>query len=251
MPRSFTRAGVEAAVRLSKIDSKDTWEAVEQRYEDMLRSKGGEKRVILDAFCEKLAHDLKKNDPPKFTKKDLMNVVDWKFAKGKPRYPLIKLLESNADDFVESCATEAFELASIGNIRKALDVFSMLKGVGPATASAVLSLYRPDKFAFMDDEVIECLHEGKRGYTVKIYMHVNERCSSLSTMLGEPWTARRVGKALWTSARLAADGEEDCTLQISDDGGAKEYDHKNRKRKIKVKDEKYAAPAQRTSKRIK
>jgi hypothetical protein len=45
-----------------------------------------------------------------------------------------------------------------------------IRGVWPTTTSAVLCLQQPDDFSFMDDEVIECLYNGKRGYTLKIYL---------------------------------------------------------------------------------
>ena len=102
--------------------------------------------------------------------------------------------------------------------------------MGPATASAILCLYRPDAFAFMDDEVIECLYDGKRGYTLKIYAAVNDRCGEIAAELNEAptgggnevdgeagsssekkekWTSFRVGKALWTVATMSAASDED------------------------------------------
>ncbi|KAL7552611.1 hypothetical protein ACHAWF_015858 [Thalassiosira exigua] len=77
-------------------------------------------------------------------------------------------------------------------------------------------------FAFMDDEVIECLYDGKRGYTLKIYAEVNDRCREIAAALNEAgngkggeggdassrWTPCRVGKALWTAATLSAVGDE-------------------------------------------
>ena len=58
-----------------------------------------------------------------------------------------------------------------------------LQGVGPATASVILCLYRPDIFVFMADKVVECLYEGKRGYTNKIYMPINDHCRDIASQL--------------------------------------------------------------------
>jgi hypothetical protein len=81
----------------------------------------------------------------------------------------------------------------------------------------------------MDDEVIECLYDGKRGYTLKIYLEVNDRCreiasqlnmarkerkddsegsSSSSSSSGGGWTPCKVGKALWTVAMMSANDDE-------------------------------------------
>jgi 3-methyladenine DNA glycosylase/8-oxoguanine DNA glycosylase len=45
--------------------------------------------------------------------------------------------------------------------QEALEHLTVLKGVGPATASAILSLVRPDVYCYMYDEVIDCF-ENKR-----------------------------------------------------------------------------------------
>lgn len=45
--------------------------------------------------------------------------------------------------------------------QEALEHLTVLKGVGPATASAFLCLARPDVFCYMYDEVIDCF-ENKR-----------------------------------------------------------------------------------------
>ncbi|KAL7523168.1 hypothetical protein ACHAXR_000051 [Thalassiosira sp. AJA248-18] len=103
-----------------------------------------------------------------------------------------------------------------------------LRGVGPATASAILCLYRPDIFAFMDDEVIECLYDGKRGYTLKIYLEVNERCREIATELNKArkndgtseWTPCKVGKALWALATMSAVNDEDGLSEIFDNEDA-------------------------------
>ena len=106
-----------------------------------------------------------------------------------------------------------------------------LNGVGPATASAILCLIKPEHFAFMDDEVIECLLPNKkRGYTLGIYMEVNGRCREIADELNlarrkkkrkrnveevttdgpssEEWTCCKVGKAIWACAIMSATNDE-------------------------------------------
>eukprot|EP00592_Proboscia_alata_P007282 CAMPEP_0194365372 /NCGR_PEP_ID=MMETSP0174-20130528/13401_1 /TAXON_ID=216777 /ORGANISM="Proboscia alata, Strain PI-D3" /LENGTH=352 /DNA_ID=CAMNT_0039140009 /DNA_START=47 /DNA_END=1105 /DNA_ORIENTATION=- len=197
----------------------------------------------LNALAKKIRASHQNSDPKKpplkdaksselccVTKEELVEiVVGWKFAKGKPRYALFKHLNNNTDRDVEQMSANAFGLLtplkcndrnnadlvvesdSTANCKRALDEMTKLRGVGPATASAVLCLVRPDLFAFMDDEVIECLVEGKRGYTAKIYMDLNDKCCEIAKRLndigsnrkqGVEWSTHLVGKTLWTATQL-------------------------------------------------
>lgn len=233
----------------------------------MMYAKGGEKLSALDRELEDLAEEWRRcigiaaatnnnsNNNSKnaaMTKEQLINtIIAWKFLKGKPRNALKPLLQSNSETSVKDCSSRAFEIAASiphltndgnttatatadGNddsyheiMSSAMNELCNLNGVGPATASAVLCLHRPDVFAFMDDEVIECLYDGKRGYTMKIYMEVNDACREIALELenarlskigdgkggerggGEFWTPCRVGKSLWSAATMSAVKDED------------------------------------------
>lgn len=52
---------------------------------------------------------------------------------------------------VKSASQKAFQ--SLPDISKAISELTVLKGVGPATASALLAAYAPDVAPFMSDEV--------------------------------------------------------------------------------------------------
>ena len=211
---SYTRPGVAAAVRLAVLDGPNkisVWEQIEARYDDMILKTGGDKLVELEKFCTKLSKKIVSSDEPVITKEELLKIVDWKFTKGKPRYALLNRLKSNQN--VEECSRKAFIESMKGNVQEAINGLCALNGVGPATASAVLTLHRGDLFAFMDDEVIEAVYDGKRGYTFKIFDAVNSKCNAIAKQLGENWTTRRVGRALWAASRLCASGEKDLTLE--------------------------------------
>jgi len=55
------------------------------------------------------------------------------------------------DAVVESASRKAF--AALPDLSRAITELTVLKGVGPATASAVLAAYAPDVAPFMSDEV--------------------------------------------------------------------------------------------------
>jgi hypothetical protein len=203
----------------------------------MLHEKNGIELQSLDEACEKLGTSWRKWDgtrtstptpTPYCTCEELSTVIKWKFSKGKPR-PLWKLIHSNSEESVKNASFKSFSVLSDvheddfkrvngseldSKLKEAIEEFSVLKGIGPASATAFLSLYRPDLCIFMDDEVIECLYPGKRAYSVKIYLDINAKCRELAAGLGEGWNTRRVGRALWTAARLSlCESTQDLTLE--------------------------------------
>eukprot|EP00559_Dactyliosolen_fragilissimus_P000828 CAMPEP_0184868264 /NCGR_PEP_ID=MMETSP0580-20130426/29763_1 /TAXON_ID=1118495 /ORGANISM="Dactyliosolen fragilissimus" /LENGTH=210 /DNA_ID=CAMNT_0027369043 /DNA_START=103 /DNA_END=732 /DNA_ORIENTATION=- len=204
--KSYTRPGVEAAARLVSITQSSTysssqklslWSNIEAKYTEMLEEKGGKKLKEYDARLQEIGEKLRNGKQSSITLDELFEVVNWKFLKGKPRHALMNYLRSNSDTLVKDCSERSF--APIGGhmndtikqddirITNAMNALCELKGVGPATASAILGLIRPDLFAFMDDEVIECLYEKKRGYTLKIYLDVNTECHKIAADLGNGW----------------------------------------------------------------
>lgn len=68
-----------------------------------------------------------------------------------PRPRLLDFVSSLEDSVVKSASEKAFK--SLPDISKAVKELTVLKGVGPATASAVLAAYAPDIAPFMSDEV--------------------------------------------------------------------------------------------------
>jgi hypothetical protein len=218
---SYTRPGVAVAVRLAQgADDAKVWTRIAGQYDAMvadimLTAKNDNDKqslVVLDRWClQDLAPRLqtKPRRDVVFDKDDLVQVVQWKFRIGKARPALWKHLRANTTVAIQTHVQAGLSTADEGDTKGALTEVSKLRGVGPATASAILSLSHPHLFCFMADEVIEALYDGKRGYTAAIYHDVNATCQALATRLG--WTPRAVGRALWTAARLSATGKEDGT----------------------------------------
>ena len=238
--KTFTRPGVEAAVRLLKLgtggDCVGHWDRALDSYATAVKAKGGPNLVSLDSQRAELAKQWASTAEGSryLSKEQLLDVViPWKFAMGKPRNALKPKLNSNSDEAVVLATQRGFAVADDlppqgGEEREefssSLNEVCQLCGVGPATASAVLSLYRPDSFAFAADEVIEALYEGKRGYTIKIYRDVNAKCANIARELNEAadvrrWTPANVGEALWTVATLAASGENETLARVFQDCG--------------------------------
>mmetsp|Transcript_8971 Transcript_8971/g.24253 ORF Transcript_8971/g.24253 Transcript_8971/m.24253 type:complete len:266 (-) Transcript_8971:427-1224(-) len=214
--KHITRPGVRDAILFSRKPSDvKQWEKVHAEMPQMLMERSDhlaktdeQLRQALQS-CERLDKDL-----------FLRVVYEWKFVKGKPRNALKKLLNSNSANAIEAAwrnavnAVERYEANAAaasddGICEAALDALCVLSGVGVATAAALLSLAYPKRFMFLDDEVIECLVHKKRTYTMKVYREVHTKCQRIAGTLGEAWSVDRVGRTIWTSARLSALGRLD------------------------------------------
>ena len=239
--KHYTRPGVEAAAQLVSLqpisNHVDKWDRASAQYDKMLKAKGGAKLVKLDKQINVIANtwtESTTDNDAHLTREQLLDdIIQWKFTIGKPRNALKPLLQSNTVLSVIEATNFAFKTCDLipendtsddytQQITDAMNHICELSGVGPATASAVLCLYRPDIFAFMHDEVIEALYEAKRGYTLKIYLAVNDRCREIANELNlangskksTEWTPCRVGKTLWTMAAMSATGDEDGLSSI-------------------------------------
>ena len=144
------------------------------------------------------------------TKEELVKVIKWKFAHGKFR-PLMGLVQSNSAGSVETQSDKALSLLlgkedeDISVPLSAVEVLCELKGIGPASASALLAPLYPRSLPFMSDEAMEAIPElGPKKYTLPHYDRLRVYLSQRAEVLGSPWTAETVGRALWSAARAAS-----------------------------------------------
>jgi hypothetical protein len=229
---SKKRPGVEAAVRLAATSDVAIWERVESQLGEVLASI--KDLETFTEYCETLGQKLM-DKKKSITKKELLEIIKWKFAVGKPRHVLMKLLNANTETSVKensmAAISQAGEIPSQEGtsksktsksqevtVKSALEHLTKLKGVGPATASAVLTLVRPDTFCYMYDEVIDCFLP-KRTYTMPVYLTANAACLEIANKKLEGWTPSRVARTLWVAARVCASGGQDHTLENDSTGG--------------------------------
>lgn len=141
---------------------------------------------------------------------ELCKIMEWKIIRGKFR-PLLKLVSSNNNNDVINASISSFKYAKNGNLKLAIDELSTLKGIGPATASAILSSIYPNLFPFMADEVIESTNQS-REYTLSTYLIMQDllllKSNELTNETNEKellqiWTPEDVGKSLWTVAMIS------------------------------------------------
>jgi hypothetical protein len=217
------RAGVQAGMNLVALDDEVlAWETVEHHYDDVTRS--------IPNLLERERALEHMPSLEEFSKEHLDQIVSWKHTVGKNRVYNIKLVNANADHLVkkhsraainmaqsirlEDCVDQDGSLSPTGRtaIQSAIGELTQLRGVGPATASAILTLVRPDVFCYMYDEVIDCFLP-QRDYKIGNYLDVNSRCLQLAQKLGAGWNTSRVARTIWTAARFLAIHGRDLTVK--------------------------------------
>lgn len=105
-----------------------------------------ERRTAGEAFLEKA---------------ELQSLVEWKLKFGTFRPSLSKLVGSNPAAEVRKQTSSAFSTyvsAPFPVHKKAIATLCTLKGIGPATASLILSCYDPETVPFFSDELFRWLH---------------------------------------------------------------------------------------------
>lgn len=219
---SKKRPGVSAGMNLVELEDPSVWERVEQHGQQIYDS--------IEHLQEKEVNLAKLQSQDSISKSDLELIVSWKHAVGRNRIYNVKHLKANTDETVTSlsraaiekarnlsdCCNEDGSLSDSGKklLQECFKELERLNGVGPATASAILSVFRPDLFCYMYDEVIDCF-EKARDYKLAVYLRVNSRCLQIGKTLD--WTPQRVAKTIWTAARFLAYHGEDLTQEASDD----------------------------------
>ncbi|XP_042874908.1 uncharacterized protein LOC122255034 [Penaeus japonicus] len=184
----------------------------------MLKNKKqGESLESLDKwYQEELGKTVMARSPPHMIRKELVRLMDWKLSRGKFRPRLIQYSESNEESLVKSATEKGIKLAQAGKIEEAIEAVVVLKGVGPATASAVLAACVPEKCCFFADEVAHAIPSlDKLKYTNSEYILLNTELTNCAARLNneigkgsekenneDQWTPHKVELAVWTHSLL-------------------------------------------------
>ncbi|KAF2437108.1 hypothetical protein EJ08DRAFT_667129 [Tothia fuscella] len=173
-------------------------------------------------------------------KVELQQLVDWKLHHGTYRPSLAKLVASNSGGDVKSITEAALSGFTSGGrqqdsskrLNDALKTLTKLKGIGPATASLILSSFDPENIPFFSDELFRWLHwdgknnEGKTdgikqvgkgwsrqiGYTAKEYAALCNGVDAVRERLrkeGKEVSAIELEKVVYVLGKEGVDVDED------------------------------------------
>ncbi|KAI9671375.1 MAG: hypothetical protein M1831_004284 [Alyxoria varia] len=103
-------------------------------------------------------------EPPYITKDELVTLVKWKLKHGTFRPKLLSLASSNSEEDVRQVSSKAFEIIPdaliaaaprLKSLHNSVEILTKLKGIGPATASLILSVYDPRDISFFSDPLFK------------------------------------------------------------------------------------------------
>lgn len=121
--------------------------------------------------------------------------------RGKYRPQLLDLVRINTELAVKSTSKKAFR--KLPNLSGAITALTNLKGIGPATASAILAAAFPEQAPYMADEsMLSTPGVEATDYTLAEYLNYAERIKTCTEQLAEKdpnstWTPHKVELVLW------------------------------------------------------
>lgn len=213
------------------------WTDALSSYDKHMESLNNPKLVELDKlYRTELPRSLHSRTPTAhITKNELNKVMEWKLTRGKWRPRLLSFVSSLDETSVKAASQKAF--AALPDLKDAVNALSTLKGVGPATASAVLAAFDPHIAPFMSDEAMVAALGSSKEYTLKQYLVFAERLQNKAKELNSKghvkegengfFTASDIERALWS----AAAGAKNVVDMPDDKGKTNLKENSQRKRR--------------------
>ncbi len=179
-----------------------------ESYASVVAAQGVAKLAERDRwYHEELPRAIAARTPAYVTLDELVRATEWKMSRGEWRARNLVLLRGNEPEAVTAMSAAA--LAHIPHPTKPISTLAKLRGVGPATASAVVAAAAPDLYPFFDELVAAQLPElGKVAWTLGYYSRYADALRARAEKLGGDWTPAKLERALWASSggKAAASG---------------------------------------------
>jgi len=143
---------------------------------------------------------------------DLVKIIEWKLKRGTWRPKLLDFAKAVPEEVIKEASQQAYRVAENASYssdeeyvkccRTALEPLLKIKGIGPASASAILTA-SSSSFPYFSDEAMELALSKKKDYTVKRYIEyilaVRGKARELSSK-DHIWTERDVERAIQSAA---------------------------------------------------
>jgi hypothetical protein len=180
-------------------ESPAVWHRALDSYSVVVARQGVARLPDLDLwYRNELPAVIAKRRPRHVTLAELVELTEWKMARGVWRAPNLVLVKGNDADLVKKTSAEA--LASAPHPTAPVAALATLAGVGPATASALAAAAEPTIYPFFDELVgAQVPGLGAVKWTMGYYGRYAEALRARSRALGGKWTPVLVERALWAS----------------------------------------------------
>ena len=180
-------------------DSAAAWRDALASYDDIVARQGVARLVELDRwYRDELPGAIAARRTPHLTHDELVRLTEWKMARGVWRAPNLVRVRGNAARLVVDTSTEA--LGAVPHPTKPIATLASLDGVGPATASAAVSAFAPERYPFFDELVAAQVPRlGAVKWTMPYYATYADKLRERAAALGGEWTPTTVERALWAS----------------------------------------------------
>lgn len=176
------------------------WKSALARYDSVIEAQDVAKLPARERwYRDELPGLISARKPQHVTLPELVQITEWKMSRGTWRAPNLILVQSNPAAKVKSVSSAA--LALVPDPKQPIAALTELKGVGPATASALLAAAAPRHYPFFDEDVSAQIPGlGKVAYTHTFYARYAEAIREKAAALGKGWTPVLVERALWANA---------------------------------------------------
>jgi hypothetical protein len=186
---------------LWRADDRAMWTEALAGYDAAIAALPNAKLMTHDAWYRlELPARVHARTPMHLTHDEMVQLTEWKMARGVWRAPNLVLVRNNPVGAVEAATSSAAAL--LAEPAKALAAVCALGGVGPATASAVLAVMAPERFPFFDEIVTGQVAPhvdgmGKIAWTAPYYRKYAAALIARADALAHGWHAGKVERALW------------------------------------------------------
>mmetsp|Transcript_13253 Transcript_13253/g.13314 ORF Transcript_13253/g.13314 Transcript_13253/m.13314 type:complete len:267 (+) Transcript_13253:126-926(+) len=208
----MNRPGTKFAEALMQTDEEAKWIFAKSHYDTAIKitaniRKNNKLKELDNWWRKELFSVVQARSPRHITLPELEKIMRWKITRGQDRPMLIGLINQNSAKAVISASQISFQKLSQNDWKAAINALTVLRGVGPATASCVLAPFSPSLCPFMSDEVLETCTGRKREYTLKAYENMRAvlctKATNSSKVWTNEWTAEDLGQALWAHAIIS------------------------------------------------
>jgi len=193
----------------------ENWEELHGSYTQTVSSiSNNSKMKLLEKmdlwYNNELREEIRKNS--RINKEQLIQIAEWKMTRGVWRPRNKSLIENNSDASVVKTSKEAIQILqeeadiSPDAIKRSLSHLCKLQGIGPATASAVLS-GSSSQIPFMSDEGLGYFNIPLK-YTLSDYMSYYVKILALARSLSGNCNLRTLEQAIWVKKRNNINGTQ-------------------------------------------